>query len=138
MKLTYFAIVNKKEGQYYPVIVPDIPGCFTEGTTMEEVKAMAEDAISTLLADYAANGMPYPQASQTYEELISKVGDDCGEIAYVIPITVYPSSRIIRISMTGAEDKLEYIKDFAAKCGTTRSAFMIDAAMNAIAHANGD
>ena len=94
---------------------------------------MAEDAIATMLADYTANSKAYPQASTTYEELISKVGEDRGSIAYILPITVYPSSLIIRISMTGAGDKLEYIKDFAAKRGATRAAFMIDDALEAIA-----
>ena len=59
---------------------------------MEEVQRMSEDAILTMLLDYAAKGKPYPEASKTYEELIAKAGDDVGEVAYVIPITVYPSS----------------------------------------------
>ena len=132
MKLTYFAIVNKKEGKYYPVIVPDIPGCFTQGETLDDVRKMAEDAISLMLTDYAENGKTYPKASQTIDELLAKAGDDCGEIAFVMPVTVYPTSKVIRISMTGPEDKLEYIKDFANKRGTTRSAFMIEASLNAM------
>ena len=137
MRLTYYAIVNKKEGDYHPVMVPDIPGCYTQGRTIEEVQRMAEDAILTMLSDYAANGKAYPEASATYDELMSKAGDDAGDVAYVIPITVYPSNRIIRISMTGSADKLEYIKDYAVEHGTTRSAFMIESALAAIEQAQG-
>ena len=96
---------------------------------------MAEDAISLMLADYAENGKPFPEASQTIEQLLAKAGDDCGEIAFVMPVTVYPTSKIIRISMTGPEDKLDIIKDFANKRGTTRSAFMIEASLEAMQHA---
>ncbi len=135
MKITYYAVVGNKSGASYPVMVPDIPGCYTEGRTLDEARRMAEDAVQAMLSDYAARGERYPEASATPEELRRKVGDEWVDVACLVPVTVYPNSRVIRISLTGGADKLERIKDFAERHGTTRSAFMVDSALAAMARA---
>lgn len=50
MKLAYPAIVTyTKEDKAYLVEFPDLPGCLTEGTDMEDVKRMAVEALSGYL-----------------------------------------------------------------------------------------
>jgi len=45
----------------YTVTVPALPGCVTEGDTLEEALENAKDAIETLLAYLEEQGRPIPQ-----------------------------------------------------------------------------
>lgn len=57
------------EGGYWAE-VPALPGCFTQAETVEEVAAMAEEAILVYLGGLAARGQAFPvekQVKQRYE-----------------------------------------------------------------------
>lgn len=64
MTHTYFyPAIFQVETQGYSVFIPDIPGCMTQGDTMEEALAMAQEAIGLMLegvapADYPAASLP--------------------------------------------------------------------------------
>jgi len=45
----------------YTVTVPSLPGCITQGDTLEEAIAMAKDAIKLHLEVLAADGEPIPE-----------------------------------------------------------------------------
>jgi antitoxin HicB len=45
----------------YTVTVPALPGCVTEGDTVEEALDNAEDAIRSLLAYLKESGKPIPE-----------------------------------------------------------------------------
>ncbi len=51
----------EREAGGYSVIVPALPGCFTQGDTMEEAIANAEDAIQLYLEDLKAEGESIPE-----------------------------------------------------------------------------
>jgi len=66
MKTTYPAIFYKcdpDEGEGYTVDVPDLPGCVTEGGTLEEAIFMGIDAASGWIADELREGRPVPPPS---------------------------------------------------------------------------
>ena len=44
----------------YTATVPALPGCVTEGDTLEEALEMARDAIRLYLEDVKASGEPIP------------------------------------------------------------------------------
>jgi antitoxin HicB len=48
----------------YSVTVPALPGCFTQGDTVEEAIANAEDAIRLYLEDLEAEGEPIPEEQE--------------------------------------------------------------------------
>ncbi len=48
-----------KEGGYWAE-VPALPGCFTQGETVAEVKAMAEEAVECYLTSLIRRGEPFP------------------------------------------------------------------------------
>lgn len=64
MKHIYFyPAIFQVEEEGYSVFVPDIPGCMTQGDTMEEALTMAQEAIGLMLenvapADYPAASLP--------------------------------------------------------------------------------
>lgn len=45
----YTAIVGPRDGDWFPVEVPEVPGVFTQGRDLAEVEEMARDAISLML-----------------------------------------------------------------------------------------
>ena len=48
----------------YTVTVPALPGCVTEGDTVEEARENAEDAIRSLLEYLKASGKPIPEETE--------------------------------------------------------------------------
>jgi antitoxin HicB len=48
----------------YTVSVPALPGCFTEGDTVEEALENAEDAIRALLEYLQESGKPIPEETE--------------------------------------------------------------------------
>ena len=50
---------DEEEGGY-TVTVPALPGCITQGDTLDEALAMAKDAITGYLASLEAHGEPIP------------------------------------------------------------------------------
>ena len=64
MKLTYpacFYPCNKPGA--YTVIVPDLPGCVTEGDTLADAVKMGEDAASGWILDELEDGKQIPRSS---------------------------------------------------------------------------
>ena len=47
----------------YTVVVPDLPGCISEGDSLEDAIAMATDAASSWVLDEMEEGRPVPAAS---------------------------------------------------------------------------
>lgn len=59
MRKIFYPVVFHPEEVGYSVSVPDLEGCFTQGDTMNEAVAMAQDAIGLMLEDYKV----YPKPS---------------------------------------------------------------------------
>lgn len=65
MKLVYPAVFRpheEKEG--YTIVVPDLPGCVTEGGSLAEAILMAEDAACGWVLDELEDGNATPAASK--------------------------------------------------------------------------
>jgi predicted RNase H-like HicB family nuclease len=44
----YTAMVGPKDGEWFPVEVPEVPGVFTQGRDLVEVEEMAREAIALM------------------------------------------------------------------------------------------
>ena len=44
--MNYPVVIHKDQKSHYGVTVPDLPGCFTAGRTIDEALAMAKEAIA--------------------------------------------------------------------------------------------
>jgi predicted RNase H-like HicB family nuclease len=64
-------IERQPEGEYL-VSVPALPGCYTEGRTLEEAQEMAADAIRAYCASLRKHGEPIPIES-TEEQVIGRL-----------------------------------------------------------------
>lgn len=57
--LTYRTII-KKDGKHYHGFVPSLPGCHTQGATIEETKDNLKEAIEGWIETTASLGWPIP------------------------------------------------------------------------------
>ena len=62
-KFVYPAIFEAEDGGGYSVSFPDLPGCFTEGETIEEALERAKDAIGIYLSELESDGKEFPATS---------------------------------------------------------------------------
>lgn len=63
MKYSYPAVFSPDKDGWYSVIFPDVPGCLTCGSTLNESIAMAEDALTLILHEYELDNTPVPTTS---------------------------------------------------------------------------
>lgn len=64
---TLTAIVRPEEGGGYSAEVPGLPGCFTEGETLEELRENLRDAAEGWLKAHHDLAATHPQADPTPE-----------------------------------------------------------------------
>ncbi len=69
-------IERQPEGEYL-VSVPALPGCYTEGRTLEEARAMAADAIQAYCASLLKHGEAIPRELPE-EQFIGRVSVNLG------------------------------------------------------------
>ena len=56
----------EKEGGYWASF-PELPGCFTDGDTLDELRAHAEEAVTGWLEATHAEGRPLPETGVSIE-----------------------------------------------------------------------
>lgn len=83
MKLVYPAVFYPWEEGGYTVVVPDLPGCVTEGDNLAEAIYMGEDAASGWVLTELEEGKDVPAASQ-----IRDIHPDEGENGFVSLLTL--------------------------------------------------
>jgi len=59
----YTIIIERQTESEYLVSVPALPGCYTEGRTLEEARMMAADAIQAYCASLLKHDEPIPVES---------------------------------------------------------------------------
>ena len=59
--LNYPVVLHKDSDSDYGVTVPDLPGCFSAGSTIDEALAMAREAIELHLEGLFADGENIPR-----------------------------------------------------------------------------
>ena len=59
----YIALLRKDKNSDYGVEFPDLPGCISAGSTLEEARQMAEDALAAHVAFLREEGDEVPAPS---------------------------------------------------------------------------
>lgn len=62
-------ILEKETTGGYSVSVPALPGCATQGETLEECLANAKEAIELYLESLKEDGLPIPESDVLLEEI---------------------------------------------------------------------
>lgn len=122
--MKYIALIHKERDSDYGVSFPNFPGCISAGKTLEQAKAMAEEALFahiTLLKEMHET-IPIPS---TLDEIMS-CPENRSAIAFLVEV---PSNHAVRINITVPEDVLSIIDQRAKRLNLSRSAFLAEAAL---------
>ena len=126
----YIAVVHKDPKSDFGVSFPDFPGCITAGSTIDEAKDMAHDALSLHIKGMLEDGDIIPAPSKLEDIMDAPDYSDAAAILVVSVSEVKPRS--VRVNITVPEDMLRKIDSVAKKRGMSRSSFLVNAAQNAI------
>jgi predicted RNase H-like HicB family nuclease len=125
------AIEPGTESTAWGVSVPDLPGCFSAGDTMDEAMENARQSIDHHVGIMIEDGAPIPaarplaalQADPDYEGWVWAVVD--------VPVEKYlgPAEKI---NITVPRLVLARIDEYAKSHGMSRSGFLVEAACSAM------
>lgn len=125
--MNYPIVIHKEKHSDYGVTVPDLPGCFSAGRTLDEALAMAKEAIELHLEGLIEEGLvvPPPRPIETHQHLAEYQG---GIWACVDVDPTHLRIRAQRINVTLPERVLAAVDRYAKTSGQTRSGLLARAA----------
>ena len=127
---TYYALLRKEEDTLYGVDFPDFPGCITAGETLELVSRRAPEVLRLHIRGMLEDGERIPEPTS----LDDIMADPENEGAIPFPVQT-PEEKTKRINITMSETILRDIEAYTRKRGMSRSAFLAQAAQEAMKNA---
>jgi predicted RNase H-like HicB family nuclease len=121
----YIGLIHKDADSHFGVSFPDFPGVITAGASLDEARAMAEEALTFHLEGLAEDGEAIPEAS-ALDEVMSDPDNRSG-VAILVSVKTH-QPKAVRVNVTLPGDILEEIDKFAEAHGFTRSGFLTQAA----------
>jgi len=121
----YIGLIHKEADSDFGVSFPDFPGVVTAGKSLDDARAMAEEALAFHIEGMLADGEVVPEPS-SLEEVMANPENRDGVAILVGSKT--DTRKIVRVNVTFSEDVLEQIDRYAEAHGFTRSGFLARAA----------
>lgn len=126
----YIAVVHKDPDSDYGVSLPDFPGCITAGSTIDEAKDMAHEALSLHIKGMIEDGEKIPEPSGLEDVMADPENADA--IAFLVVTTPDLKPKSVRVNITVPENTLHQIDAMAKKRGMSRSSFLVHAAQTSM------
>jgi predicted RNase H-like HicB family nuclease len=124
------AIEQGGDDQAFGVVVPDLPGCFSAGDTLDEAVDNAKEAIEFWLETVIDDGGAVPLPKSIAEHQASQ--EFAGWIWAVVPVDLAElSDKAERVNITLPSRVLRRIDAAAKACGESRSSFIAKKALAA-------
>lgn len=115
----------------YGVVVPDLPGCFSAGDTLDDALANSREAILLHLEGLLDDGKPFPAATPI--EQLQKMRRYRGWAWAIVDVDASElGDKAARINITLPQRILRAVDAHARKQGETRSGFLARAALEAM------
>jgi predicted RNase H-like HicB family nuclease len=131
-EMNYPVVIHKDEGSDYGVTVPDLPGCFSAGKTLEEALDNAKEAILYHVEGIVNDGEALPEPARIEQH--KENPEYAGGLWAVVSVDLSElSGKAKRVNITVPERFLMQFDSFARKKGETRSGLFVSAAMEYIA-----
>jgi len=134
--MRYPVVVHKGPESDYGVTVPDLPGCFSAGETLDEALQQVVEAIECHLEGLLIDGEPVP-SPKSVEYHQSNPDYSGGVWAFVAIDITKLSGKTRRVNITLPERVLSLMDKYANEHGETRSGFITQAAMEYITSREG-
>jgi predicted RNase H-like HicB family nuclease len=126
----YIALIHKDADSDYGVSFPDLPGVVTAGSTLDEARKLATEALAFHLEGLAEDGEAVPEPSTLEEIMVIAENRDGVAVLIEAPAAEVKS---IRVNVRFPADVLGEIDKYAEREGFTRSGFLAQAAKKAMA-----
>lgn len=134
--MNYPIVMHKDKGSDYGVTVPDLPGCFSAGQTVDEALTMAREAIELHLEGLIEEGRMIPKPGRIEDHQANpEYAGGTWAVVSIDPGTLRVKS--LRLSITMPERVLEAIDQYAANHGESRSGLLARAALEYIGRDKG-
>lgn len=124
---TYYALLRKEKDTSYGVDFPDFPGCITAGESLELIGKRAPEVLRLHIRGMLQDGEGVPEPTS----LDDIMADPRNEGAIPFPVQV-PEEKTKRINITISETVLRDIDAYVRKRSMSRSAFLAEAAKQAM------
>lgn len=129
--MRYPVVIHKDAESDYGVTVPDLPGCFSAGKTLDEALQEAVEAIECHLEGLLADGEPIPTPKPI--ALHQSNPDYAGGIWALVTVDVTKlSGKTRRINITLPERVLHLVDKYASEHGESRSGLITQAVLEYI------
>ncbi|MCW5863763.1 MAG: type II toxin-antitoxin system HicB family antitoxin [Anaerolineae bacterium] len=130
--MRYPVVLHKDLDSDYGVTVPDLPGCFSAGETIDEALAEVVEAIECHIEGLLIDGEPVP--SPTSIETHRDDPNYADGVWALVTIDLSKlSSETTQVDVTVPERLLALVDQYAAQQGETRSGVMAQATLEYIA-----
>jgi len=127
--MRYPVIIHKEENTDYGIVVPDFPGVFSGGSTLEEALANIQDAIETFYEGEEAAAPPTPSP---LESALAHEDAQGGAVALVDVDFAFLEKKAVPVNITLPAWLCKRIDKAAKAAGLTRSKFIAQAAQEAM------
>ena len=129
--MRYPVVIHKDRKSDYGVTVPDLPGCFSAGETMEDALTNAVEAIECHLEGLLLDGYEIPQAQPVDAHVKNK--DFAGGTWALVTVDLSKlASKAKRINITLPERVLTLVDEQAKREGDSRSGLLARAVLDYI------
>jgi predicted RNase H-like HicB family nuclease len=134
----YFpVVVHKDRDSDYGVTVPDLPGCFSAGDTVDDALKEAVEAIECHIEGMLMDGEPIPAPHNI--EYHKNNPDYANGIWAIVSVDINKlSGKTRRINITLPERVLYLMDKYTAEHGESRSGLITEAAIEYIASRQSD
>lgn len=123
--MEYIAYLHKDKNSDCGVSFPDFPGCITAGSSLEEARRMAAEALAFHVAEMREDGDAIPEPS-TLDDLR---GDPAMKGAVAFLTELREPERTVRINITARQSQIAEIDRRARARGLTRSSYIVQTAL---------
>lgn len=125
----YIGLIYKEADSHFGVSFPDFPGVVTAGTSLDDARSMAEEALAFHIEGLVEDDEAIPEPSKLDEVMADP--DNQSGVAILVAIK-NEAPKVVRVNVTLPGDILEQVDKFAEANGFTRSGFLAKAAKKAM------
>lgn len=125
--MKFIVVLHTDDGQRYGVTVPDLPGCFSGGDTLDDALESVREAVDLHVEGLIENSIAIPMAQTMAQHQANPDYADGVWALVEVPVEKYlgPAEKI---NITVPRLVLARIDEFAKKKGQSRSGFLVEAA----------
>lgn len=127
--MDYIAILHKEPDSDWGVSFPDFPGCITVGSSLEEARRMAREALALHVRGMVEDGLAVPQPMAL--DAVARHPDFADGVAVLVSLAE-AKPRSVRVNIMLPEPDLQAIDARARAEGVSRSSFLLRAARSAL------